>query len=117
MTSATLPPGQSGQALSEMLAEWAAGNPKIRRVWAFGNGAEAALGAPGDIDIAVELQPVADSEETLVAWLANCNKWRSQLQARTGRAVNLDWVDPDGGMRTLHAGAKSAVLLVYELAS
>lgn len=107
---------QSGQGLGEMLAEWAAGNPKIRRVWAVGNGAEVSPRPNGDLDIAVELQPVADSEETLVAWLANGARWRLQLQARTGRAVNLDWVDPDGGMRTGHAGAK-LTKLVYERAS
>lgn len=115
--TAILPAAQSEPALSEMLAEWAAGNSKIRRVWAFGNGAEVAPGPNDDLDIAVELQPVADSEETLVAWLANCARWRRELQARTGRTVHLDWLDPDGGMRTIHAGAELTKLLVYERAS
>lgn len=75
----------SAADLHRMIVEWAAAHPKIRRVWVFGSGT----------DVAVELQPVADSEETLPVWMANCEQWRRELQDRTGQAVRLEWRDPD----------------------
>jgi hypothetical protein len=53
------------------------------------------MGANGGIDVAVEPQPVADSEESLPVWMAHCETWRRQLQALTGRAVRLQLRDPD----------------------
>jgi len=79
----------------------------------FGNRSD---GEPkGDIDVALELQPVADSEETFAVWMANCDKWQTQLQARTGRSVDLEWFDPDGG--SAHPPQPDeAKILVYERA-
>lgn len=80
-----------GQPLSVAIAEWAAGNPRVRRVWMVGGAA-----AEEPIELLAELQPAADSEEALAAWLANAGRWRRELQARLGLGVNLDWLDPDG---------------------
>lgn len=77
-----------GPALTALLAEWAARNPKIRRAWGC-DGTEAAR-----IAIGLELQPVADSEETTVVWLANCQRWQRELEALTGEPVDLGWFDP-----------------------
>jgi hypothetical protein len=55
----------------------------------------AATGANGGIDVAVEPQPVADSEESLPVWMAHCETWRRQLQVLTGQAVRLQLRDPD----------------------
>ncbi len=54
-----------GTALIAVIADWAARNPKIRRLWAC----EAPL--PQVVAVALELQPVADSEETSAVWLAH----------------------------------------------
>ena len=53
-----------GPALTAVIADRAARNPKIRRVWAC----EAPV--PQAVAVALELQPVADSEETSAVWLA-----------------------------------------------
>jgi hypothetical protein len=86
-----------------VIAEWAARNPKIRRVWVSDSRAEDAPRPDEGIVIAVELQPVADSEETFAVWMANCDKWRVELQARLGRIVDLEWLDPDGAARTVQS--------------
>jgi len=101
----------SGRPLAEILAGWAAGNPQIRRVWLF----QAAPG--GALDIALELHPVPDSEETLTVWMANAEKWRRQLASRLGGAAQLDWLDAEGGTRPGEAGAGELKSLIYERAA
>jgi hypothetical protein len=71
-----------------LIVDWAAAHPRIRRVWMSG----------GDL-IALEVEPVADSEETFAVWIANCRKWHAELEARLGRRVSLACLDPDVGLR------------------
>ena len=73
------------EALRRLIEDWAVANPRIRRVWISEDAAE----------VAVAPRPVADSEETLPVWIANCDAWRSELLELTGRSVRLDWLDPD----------------------
>ena len=72
-------------ALRTLIDEWAAANPRVRRVWISEDATE----------VAVAPRPVADSEETLPVWIANCDAWRRELLELTGRPVRLDWLDPD----------------------
>ena len=85
--------------VAKAIARWAAGNPDIRRAWVYGN-----------TNVAVELEPVGDSEETLAAWMANAGVWRSQLQSRISVPVELEWFDPDVGSTAL----AEPKVLVYE---
>jgi predicted nucleotidyltransferase len=105
-----------GNDVQRTLADWAARNPKVRRVWVFGSRARGTHRPDDDIDIAVELEPVADSEETLLVWLANSEKWRSQLQDKISLPVDLEWFDPNGGTGTIRAALDQAKTLVYEAA-
>jgi hypothetical protein len=100
--------------LAPALAEWAARNAKIRRVWVSDGRAEDASGGNGGVDIALELQPVPDSEESLAVWIANADKWRLQLQAMTGRSVELDCIDPDRVTGTVDSACRENRVLVYE---
>jgi hypothetical protein len=79
-----------GRPLDQLVAAWAAHEPKVRRVWLRGGTA-----AADPLPLALELQPVADSEETAATWLAHAAAWRVALQKATGRAVELEWLDPD----------------------
>jgi predicted nucleotidyltransferase len=105
-----------GNDVQRTLADWAARNPKVRRVWVFGSRARGTHRPDSDIDIAVELEPVADSEETLLVWLANSEQWRSQLQDRISLPVDLEWFDPNGGTRDIRSALDQAKTLVYEAA-
>jgi hypothetical protein len=114
MDAAISAPGEA--ALSVHVAEWAAGNPKVRRVWEIqGNGQPPPASGP-DVALALELQPVADSEETLVAWMANCGKWRRELQSRIGRLTRLEWIDPDGARGAMPQEPNERRVLLYERA-
>jgi hypothetical protein len=93
--------------LSALIAQWAARQPRIRRVWLCASeGAQAE-----DIAVTLELQPVGDSEETLAVWMAHCEEWRKELEARLGRPVPIDWRDLDDGL-----GSVEASTLIYERA-
>jgi len=105
-----------GNDVQKTLVDWAAKNPKVRRVWVFGSRARWTHRPDDDIDIAVELEPVADSEETLLVWLANSEQWRSQLQDSISLSVDLEWFDPNGGTGIIRAALDEAKTLVYEAA-
>ncbi|HYX63765.1 MAG TPA: hypothetical protein VE935_06055 [Burkholderiales bacterium] len=70
--------------MQQAIAEWASLHPRIRRVWAC------------EHRFAVELEPVADSEETLTQWLTRGALWRGELQAAVDPGIELGWFDPDG---------------------
>ncbi|HYX66977.1 MAG TPA: hypothetical protein VE935_22370 [Burkholderiales bacterium] len=89
-------------ALPEAIAAWAASNPKIKRVWLADR--------EDEVDLTLEPQPVADSEESFAVWMGNCELWRCALQARIGGTFELRWFDPDA------AGPMTGNVLVYESA-
>jgi len=102
--------------VQDAVAEWAARNPKIKRAWMLRDPA-AEGAAEHEIEIAVELQPVADSEETFAVWLAKGAQWHSQLREQIGPKVQLVWVDPDLDEPALGKELEHAKVLVYERAS
>jgi predicted nucleotidyltransferase len=79
----------------DALVRWAKANPRVRRVWVFGSDAKRNARADTDIDIAIEMEPVPDSEETLSYWIAHAEEWQTQLEERLGTNVDLEWFDPD----------------------
>jgi len=97
-----------GAALTALVADWAARNPRIRRVWSCESHIEGALA------LALELAPVADSEETAAVWLAHCEEWRSDLARSLRRAVELEWIDCDECSAPNQPGAGEVRTLVYE---
>jgi predicted nucleotidyltransferase len=101
---------EKGTSLQQAIVQWAAGEPSIRRVWLFG-ARSATTPRPGSrVDVAVELAPVPDSEETLGVWFANFERWRAQLEKRITPGVDLEWFDPDA----LEMGRPRTKTLVYE---
>jgi hypothetical protein len=102
--------------MADSIARWAAGTPRVRRVWLFANGAPQEARGNGQIEVALELEPVGDSEETLAIWMANAGSWQSQLRNRVAAAVELEWFDPDGGAAAIEGRLSEEKALVYERA-
>lgn len=100
----------------ESIARWAAGTPRIRRVWLFSNGAGQQARGNGHVEVAVELEPVGDSEETLAIWIAHAGSWQSQLRNRVSPGLELEWFDPDGGAAAIEGRLGEDKALVYERA-
>jgi hypothetical protein len=100
-----------GEALTALVADWAAREPRVRRVWTSQSHVGRALA------FALELQPVADSEETAAVWLAHCEQWRRSLARRLRRRVELEWLDPDETTAPNQPGPGELRTLVYERSS
>jgi predicted nucleotidyltransferase len=79
----------------ERLAAWAASHPRIRRVWIFESEAKRRARSDSELDIAIEMEPVPDSEETVAFWIAHAEEWQAQLEKCVGANVDLEWFDPD----------------------
>jgi predicted nucleotidyltransferase len=100
----------------DAIVAWADAIPRIRRVWLFGSRAKGTNRPDSDINIAVEVEPVVDSEETLVVWAANSPKWKAQLQEKLTMPVDLEWFDPDGSTPKVRGALRESSVLIYERA-
>lgn len=101
--------GTTGSVETEKLAAWAAANPRIRRVWLWGSDTKRGASTGTDVDVAIELEPVADSEETISYWIAHAEEWQAELENCVGSSVDLEWFDPD-----VDAPLGDKAVLVYD---
>src|SRR5690348_6549573 len=79
----------------EALVQWAESNPRVRRVWVYGGDAPRNERRDTDLDVAIELAPAVDGDETLALWITNADKWHDELEECTGTTVDLEWFDPE----------------------
>jgi hypothetical protein len=98
----------------EEIAAWARTHEEVRRVWVIGRRAAGTAQGDSGLDVAVELVPVADSEETLPKWVANADAWRAELQRRVRPKVDLEWVDADAASSETRREAREGRILAYE---
>jgi hypothetical protein len=85
----------AGTRTDQQLAAWADSNPRIRRVWLFHGGAKRNANSDAVAEIAIEMEPVPDSEETIAVWIAHAEQWQAELERCVGSSVDLEWFDPD----------------------
>jgi predicted nucleotidyltransferase len=103
--------------VQDTLTGWAEATPRIRRLWIFGSQAKGTHEPDSDIDIAIEIEPVGDSEETLTLWIVNSENWHAQLQQCISLQVDLEWFDPDGSTPKVHGALRETGVLVYDRAT
>jgi hypothetical protein len=106
----------SRNEICDDIIDWADATTRVRRVWLIGSSANSTKRSDCEIEVGLEVEPVADSEETLVVWMNNGERWRGELQNRLGRSVNLEWFDPDGSTPEVHVALRDASILVYDRA-
>jgi hypothetical protein len=106
-----------GSALCEAILPWAEATPRVRRLWLIGKSANAAKRSDSEVELAVEVEPVADSEESILVWLDNGERWRRELKKRIGSTVDLEWFDPDGSTPEVNKALREASVLVYDRAA
>ena len=112
MTRLTSKSDGRGRPLSAMISGWAAGQPRIRRVWLSASPGLDSGTSNDDISVMLELQPVGDSEETLATWIVHCDEWRHELRTQLGQPVSLQCHDPDA--ETAQVRSSGARTLIYE---
>jgi len=94
------------------IAGWAEHVPKVRRVWVFDR--RVPHDSHARVDVALELEPVPDGEETIAAWIANADRWSHELGQRTGLTVGLEWIDPNAETQETRTILDEPKVLVYE---
>jgi len=62
--------------LAGLIDQWANQEDKVRWAWARTTRA----GSVSHTDFAVEIEPVNDSEEELLLWMAKSGDWQAELQ-------------------------------------
>jgi hypothetical protein len=72
----------ASRAAVEVLTEWYASHPVVRRLWA--------IEAVDAIRIVVTLEPTVDGDDTQPAWLAHSWSGAQELGLRTRRKVSLE---------------------------
>lgn len=78
---------------AEAVSSWARAQPRIRRVWLYGD-EKPRTPRSSDIDVTIEMEPVADGDETVTFWIAHAEEWQAELERETGANVGLEWFDP-----------------------
>src|ERR1700687_889149 len=106
-----------GNDVRDTLTAWAEATPRIRRLWVFGSRTTDVYDPDSDIDIAVEIEPVGDSEETLTLWMVNSEKWQVQLRQQVNLEVDLEWFDPDRSTPKGPGALRETSVLIYYLAT
>jgi len=96
----------------DALVRWAEGHPRVRRVWVYGGGSPRNAARDTDLDVAIELAPVVDGDETLALWMSHAETWHRELEESTGTRVDLEWFDPEND-----APMDGSARLAYERAS
>jgi len=79
----------------DALVAWAESNPRVRRLWVHGGDSQRNERRDTDLDLAIELAPAVDGDESIALWIANAEKWHDELESRTGTSIDLEWFDPD----------------------
>ena len=104
-------------SVGDAIVRWATDNPDVRRVWIFASRNDGGDSPDSGLELAIELAPVGDSEETLTRWIAQADFLKSQLQQHGVPKVGLQWFDPNGGMRPIDAQLNGRKALIYESAN
>jgi predicted nucleotidyltransferase len=105
-----------GHDVRSAIKDWAQATPRVRRVWVIGSRAKGSERPDSDLDIAIEIEPVVDSEETLSRWMVKADEWAAQLQKVVGPKVDLAWFDPDGSTPKIQKALDDGAILIYDRA-
>ena len=103
-----------GREICDVMLAWAEATPRVRRLWLIGSSAKGVKRSDREVELALEVEPVADSEETIPVWLSNRERWRGELEQRLGQSVDLEWFDPDGSTPAVQDALRDASVLVYD---
>lgn len=108
------------QQIGEILSEWAKGKPLVKRIFLFGSRVRGDNRPDSDIDIAVELDPVAfqcaDDSGGLATWMFETQGWKGALQKLIPIPVQLERYHPNQ-TPTVASGLERSSTLVYEKAT
>lgn len=105
--------GEINRKVLDNIRQWANGEDKVRRVWLY-NITDQDAKPDSDLHIAIELEPVNDSEEELLLWMSKSREWQTRLQKIVPAVINLEWVDPYANRGIVQNDLNEKYTLVYD---
>jgi uncharacterized protein len=100
---------------AQALRSWGSSKPFVRRLWIYGSRAKGTAREDSDLDVAVEIEPVGNDEESYTSFVSEANGWRTELQPMLTYKLHLKWYDRVN--KPVWDGVNSAGILVFERAT
>lgn len=104
------------ERLTEVLRDWAAAKPLIRKLWIFGSRVRGDNRPDSDLDIAIELDLSAaqgcDDSGGMATWMFDSEGWPEEIQELSGLQVDLQQFD-GANTPTIQSGLELSSLPVY----
>ena len=95
------------------LAVWAEGKPTVRRAWIYGSRLRGTQRHDSDLDLALEIDPLDTTNETLAEWMTESDEWRNELKELAQLDVQLEWYGGEATPKVL-GFLSCCSMLVYE---
>jgi len=106
--------------VAKVVSVWARGKPLVKRVYLFGSRVRGDHRPESDIDIAVELDPLAfrgsDESGGHATWMFEAPAWREELEHLIPLKLQLERYHPEQ-TPTIGKGLLESSQLVYEKAT
>jgi predicted nucleotidyltransferase len=100
-------------SIKETLQAWGAKTPCIRKIHVFGSRARSDYRSDSDLDISIEIDPLAGYESSVLTWIGEAEHWREQLEPRFPVKLDLELLDGEETPR-ISAGVRRSSIVVYE---
>ncbi|MDF3036336.1 MAG: polymerase beta domain protein region [Paucimonas sp.] len=101
------------EEISQAVADWAAGDPLVTKVYLFGSRLKGNATANSDLDIAIELRPEPGDENVLATWIGESERLRMSIKSLVPYTVDLQHYDGDE-TPNIRAYLTEASLVIYE---
>jgi predicted nucleotidyltransferase len=101
-------------SIKTIVAQWAADQPLVLRVWLFGSRVRGTSRVDSDIDVAVEIRCQPGDSSPFTTFVFESAALRASLKARLSIEVDLEWYGGQVETPTIHAGLQRSSVLIYE---
>ena len=69
---------------------WANSQLTVKRIWVYGSRLRGTQKPESDLDICIEIDPIATDEETQIVWMDEKEGWRAELARLTPYKIHLE---------------------------
>lgn len=100
--------------VAEKLRVWALARPYVKKVWIYGSRAKGGSLPDSDLDVAIEIHPVGNDEDTYTSIVSERQKWITELQPQLPYSLHLEWYDPNGRNAVVQHAVDVDGIVIFE---
>lgn len=98
----------------DQLRAWALGRLYVKRMWIYGSRATGTALPQSDLDVAIEIDPVGNDEDSLDSIVSERCHWVAQLQPHLPYTLHLEWYDPKGRNAVVQHAVEVDGILIFD---